>query len=205
MCCWYKASVSLLVASLHCLSVTCCLTRRLEVQSAHRLLPGNRGVLKVFSMMLTSPWKLDCTAACCILFDNTKLVCRLLHYPLQPERVQEIITEAVEIEKEFIIDSLPVSLSFLPLTCCCMAHTFPNTMPCPCCNSLHLMRAAPPLHRSDCLCCALMLQVALIGMNGELMGQYIEFVADRLLHVLGAEKVYNTKCPFEWMEQLSLQ
>lgn len=49
------------------------------------------------------------------------------------------------------------------------------------------------------------LQVALIGMNGELMGQYIEFVADRLLHVLGSEKVYHTKCPFEWMEQLSLQ
>lgn len=50
-----------------------------------------------------------------------------------------------------------------------------------------------------------LLQVALIGMNGDLMNQYIEFVADRLLHVLGSEKVYNTKCPFEWMEQLSLQ
>lgn len=49
------------------------------------------------------------------------------------------------------------------------------------------------------------LQVALIGMNGDLMNQYIEFVADRLLHVLGSEKVYHTKCPFEWMEQLSLQ
>ena len=49
------------------------------------------------------------------------------------------------------------------------------------------------------------LQVALIGMNGKLMGQYIEFVADRLLHVLGSEKIYKTKCPFEWMEQLSLQ
>ncbi len=51
----------------------------------------------------------------------------------------------------------------------------------------------------------LVMQVALIGMNGELMGQYIEFVADRLLHVLGSEKLYKTKCPFEWMEQLSLQ
>lgn len=51
----------------------------------------------------------------------------------------------------------------------------------------------------------LVLQVALIGMNGELMSQYIEFVADRLLHVLGSEKIYKTKCPFEWMEQLSLQ
>lgn len=53
--------------------------------------------------------------------------------------------------------------------------------------------------------CILVMQVALIGMNGELMGQYIEFVADRLLHVLGSEKIYKTKCPFEWMEQLSLQ
>ena len=51
----------------------------------------------------------------------------------------------------------------------------------------------------------LVMQVALIGMNGELMGQYIEFVADRLLHVLGCDKIYKTKCPFEWMEQLSLQ
>ena len=49
------------------------------------------------------------------------------------------------------------------------------------------------------------MQVALIGMNGDLMGQYIEFVADRLLHVLGCDKIYKTKCPFEWMEQLSLQ
>lgn len=39
------------------------------------------------------------------------LVCRLLKFPLSAERVQEIITQAVEIEKEFIIDSLPVSLS----------------------------------------------------------------------------------------------
>ena len=37
--------------------------------------------------------------------------CRLLQNPLEPERVQEIISEAVEIEKSFICDSLPVSLS----------------------------------------------------------------------------------------------
>lgn len=35
---------------------------------------------------------------------------RLLQNPLEQERLQEIITEAVEIEKEFIVDSLPVSL-----------------------------------------------------------------------------------------------
>ena len=34
---------------------------------------------------------------------------RLLKNPLEPERVQEIITEAVDIEKSFICDSLPVS------------------------------------------------------------------------------------------------
>jgi hypothetical protein len=42
-------------------------------------------------------------------------------------------------------------------------------------------------------------------MNAELMGQYINFVADRLLVALGAQKHYNTPNPFEWMEQLSLQ
>ena len=36
-------------------------------------------------------------------------MCRLLKKPLEPERVQEIITEAVDIEKSFICDSLPVS------------------------------------------------------------------------------------------------
>ena len=40
---------------------------------------------------------------------------RLLQNPLEQERLQEIITEAVEIEKEFIVDSLPVSL---PCTLC---------------------------------------------------------------------------------------
>ena len=35
------------------------------------------------------------------------------------------------------------------------------------------------------------LPVNLIGMNAELMRQYIEFVADRLLSELGCKKVYN--------------
>merc|ERR1719424_1848744 len=46
---------------------------------------------------------------------------------------------------------------------------------------------------------------ALIGMNKELMGTYIEFVADRLLDSLGYSKVYNVTNPFEWMEMISLQ
>jgi ribonucleoside-diphosphate reductase beta chain len=42
-------------------------------------------------------------------------------------------------------------------------------------------------------------------MNSDLMCQYIEFVADRLLTELGNEKVYNTTNPFDFMEMISLQ
>ena len=49
------------------------------------------------------------------------------------------------------------------------------------------------------------LPVRLIGMNAELMGQYIEFVADRLLLSLGCSKLYGTANPLDFMEQLSLQ
>lgn len=49
------------------------------------------------------------------------------------------------------------------------------------------------------------LPCALVGMNGELMSQYIEFVADRLLYALGYEKLYNVQNPFDWMELISLQ
>jgi ribonucleoside-diphosphate reductase beta chain len=68
--------------------------------------------------------------------------------------VEKIIRDAVEIEKEFICDALPVRL---------------------------------------------------IGMNSDLMSQYIEFVADRLLVELGNEKIYNTANPFDFMEMISLQ
>ena len=49
------------------------------------------------------------------------------------------------------------------------------------------------------------LSVALIGMNKEMMSQYIEFCADRLLVALGAPKLFNAKNPFDWMELISLQ
>ena len=49
------------------------------------------------------------------------------------------------------------------------------------------------------------LPVSLIGMNAEMMSQYIEYVADRLLVNLGAPKAYNAKNPFDWMELISLQ
>ena len=89
---------------------------------------------------------LHCDFAC-LLFK--KLVNKLPN-----SRIEEIITHAVEIEKEFVIDALPVSL---------------------------------------------------IGMNGDLMCQYIEFCADRLLHALGCDKYYGAVNPFEWMEMISLQ
>ncbi len=70
------------------------------------------------------------------------------------ETILEIVKEAVELEKEFITESLP-------------------------CN--------------------------LIGMNMDLMKQYIEYVSDRLLLMLGLDKVYNSLNPFPWMELISVQ
>lgn len=49
------------------------------------------------------------------------------------------------------------------------------------------------------------LPVALIGMNNQLMKQYIEFVADRLLVELGCDKIYLVKNPFDFMEFISLE
>lgn len=44
----------------------------------------------------------------------------------------------------------------------------------------------------------------LVGMNADLMGQYIEFVADRLLGALGYDPLYRSTNPFPWMELISL-
>ena len=49
------------------------------------------------------------------------------------------------------------------------------------------------------------LPVNLIGMNEDLMKQYIQFVADRLLITLGASKLYDVSNPFPWMEMISMQ
>ncbi|KAI8465674.1 MAG: ferritin-like superfamily [Monoraphidium minutum] len=81
------------------------------------------------------------------------LLYSMMNNQLPKARVLEIITEAVDIEREFVIDALPVDL---------------------------------------------------IGMNGELMAQYIEYVADRLLVALGCEKHYMASNPFDWMELISL-
>ena len=45
----------------------------------------------------------------------------------------------------------------------------------------------------------------LIGMNGDLMRQYIEFVADRLSLQLGYDKIYNQSNPFDFMEMISIE
>lgn len=81
-----------------------------------------------------------------------------LYNMLEDDRLDELVVhnifrEAVEIEKEFITESLPVSL---------------------------------------------------IGMNCNLMSQYIEMVADRWLVLLGYSKIYNTQNPFPFMEMISL-
>lgn len=70
------------------------------------------------------------------------------------ETIIDIIKDAVEIEKEFVTDALPVKL---------------------------------------------------IGMNSDMMCQYIEFVADRLLNELTGQKVYHSTNPFDFMEMISLQ
>lgn len=65
---------------------------------------------------------------------------------LSQEEIHKVIKEAVDVEKSFICDALPVSL---------------------------------------------------IGMNSRLMGQYIEFVADKMLNDLGYQPCYGSKNPFD--------
>jgi ribonucleoside-diphosphate reductase beta chain len=73
---------------------------------------------------------------------------------LSKERLIEIIGSALEIEKEFISESLPVSL---------------------------------------------------IGMNSDLMKQYLEYVSDRLLIDLGVGKIYNSENPFDFMKNIAME
>jgi ribonucleotide reductase beta subunit family protein with ferritin-like domain len=51
----------------------------------------------------------------------------------------------------------------------------------------------------ECLPCRL------IGMNSQLMSQYIEFVADRLCLQLGYDKIFNVTNPFDFMEMISIE
>jgi ribonucleoside-diphosphate reductase beta chain len=107
------------------------------------LMPG----LTFSNELISRDEGLHCDFAC-MLYNNH------LVNKLPKKEVQKIIADAVEIEKEFVTESLPVRL---------------------------------------------------IGMNAELMSQYIEFVADRLLSELGNEKIYNTSNPFDFMDMINLQ
>ena len=77
-----------------------------------------------------------------------------LENKLDDESIYSIVQEAVNIEKEFIIESIPC---------------------------------------------------AMIGMNSELMSQYIEYVADRLLSQYGLGKLYNSENPFDFMQLISME
>ena len=103
---------------------------------------------KINSFSLSPPPNkgMHCNFAC--------LLFRYIKNKPTPERVKEIIVDAVAIEKEFLTDALPVKL---------------------------------------------------IGMNCELMTQYIEFVADRLLTELGCEKHFKTENPLDFMDQISME
>jgi len=107
------------------------------------LMPG----LSFSNELISRDEGLHCDFACLLYTNHVK-------NQLPKETVQTIIKNAVEIEKEFVTDALPVKL---------------------------------------------------IGMNADLMCQYIEFVADRLLNELGCDKVYNSTNPFDFMEMISLQ
>jgi ribonucleoside-diphosphate reductase beta chain len=107
------------------------------------LMPG----LTFSNELISRDEGLHCDFAC-MLYNNH------LVNKLPKEQVKKIIADAVEIEKEFVTESLPVRL---------------------------------------------------IGMNSDLMSQYIEFVADRLLTELGNDKIYNTSNPFDFMDMINLQ
>jgi len=107
------------------------------------LMPG----LTFSNELISRDEGLHCDFAC-MLYNNH------LVNKLPKKQVQKIISDAVEIEKEFVTESLPVRL---------------------------------------------------IGMNSDLMSQYIEFVADRLLTELGNDKIYNTSNPFDFMDMINLQ
>lgn len=52
---------------------------------------------------------------------------------------------------------------------------------------------------SDSISCAM------IGMNTNLMNQYIEYVSDRIVYQLGYKKIFNSKNPFDFMQLISME
>lgn len=107
------------------------------------LMPG----LSFSNELISRDEGLHCDFACMLYSDHVV-------NKLSKQKVTDIITDAVIIEKDFVSEAIPVKL---------------------------------------------------IGMNADLMCQYIEFCADRLLLALGCEKYYNAVNPFDFMEMISLQ
>lgn len=70
-------------------------------------------------------------------------------------------------------------------------------------SEIHTMMDEAVQHEIEFACSAL--PVSLLGMNCDMMQDYIRFCADRLLVALDAPKLYNAKNPFDWMELISLQ
>ena len=46
---------------------------------------------------------------------------------------------------------------------------------------------------------------SMLGMNVDMMKQYIKFVGDRLMMQLGYKKIYNVSNPFDFMENISVE
>lgn len=69
-------------------------------------------------------------------------------------------------------------------------------------NIYYMMKEAVELEQ-EFICSAI--PCDMIGMNKRLMSDYIEFVADRLLSQLSYSKMYNTKCPFDFMDKIGLE
>lgn len=107
------------------------------------LMPG----LTFSNELISRDEGMHCDYACHLYNDH-------IQNKLSKERIKEIICGALEIEKEFILEALPVRL---------------------------------------------------IGMNSDLMSQYLEFVTDRLLVSLNVPKVYNSENPFDFMQNIALQ
>lgn len=64
-------------------------------------------------------------------------------------------------------------------------------------DRLHTIMDEAVQHELDFVCKAL--PVSLLGMNCDMMADYVRFCADRLLVALGAPKLYNAPMPFDWM------
>ena len=67
-------------------------------------------------------------------------------------------------------------------------------------QELHTIVGDAVAHEKSFVCEAL--SVALIGMNKDMMGEYVNFCADRLLVALGAPKLYDAVNPFDWCVRL---